>query len=55
MTRCMTPGHNLEKIGDPRSRKLSEVLKDHFNDGTLWETFGIVAGVTVCLGHFVSK
>lgn len=46
-TRCLAPSDALESINDPRSREVTEVLVEHFDGGTLWDTFGVAVGVVV--------
>ena len=45
--RCLAPNDDLDTIGNPRSRELTCILRDHFEDDVLWEAFGVVSGVVV--------
>ncbi|KIP02027.1 hypothetical protein PHLGIDRAFT_16830 [Phlebiopsis gigantea 11061_1 CR5-6] len=50
--KCLALPENLEGIGEPRFRDLSECLVDHYEHGKLWNVFGIVKDVRPFTSYF---
>lgn len=47
--KCLASPDHLEYSGEPRCRGLHEMLRESFDSDIIWFTFGIVAGIKVCM------
>ncbi|TFK79473.1 hypothetical protein K466DRAFT_505488 [Polyporus arcularius HHB13444] len=50
--KCLALPDELEQIGDPRFRALTDHLCAHYDRRTLWESFGVVGDVTPFTDYF---
>ncbi|KAI0084245.1 hypothetical protein BDY19DRAFT_987574 [Irpex rosettiformis] len=50
--KCLASHDGLDHIGVPRFRELTDVMRRHFNNGILWEVFGLAPDVTPYTSYF---
>ncbi|KAI0085808.1 hypothetical protein BDY19DRAFT_986896 [Irpex rosettiformis] len=49
---CLASHDDLDHIGMPRFRELTDVMRRHFNNGILWDVFGLAPDVTTYTSYF---